>query len=270
LGVFVWGNKKEIFSAIIYDKEAHNTLVHHIYMDDISGEDFTKYIGPDSDGKLPDYMNHLLDASSFILIINPETLDGDMWTFLSLMKYLVKVKGMRYGETFDEKFAIVLSKHDEHRDITDAREYLMTAAPDFYASLEIRVKPHNLEFFLTSAVGDLTPEGDPRLPLSPVGVVEVIEWVLGKQKLETPICATCRTNLRWVPKDNMWYCDVCKEYPQRIIRQERDNKITRTKSKLSKGVCSKCNGEARFIEKYNRWYCDNCKEYLPDDEDEKE
>ena len=101
-------------------------------------------------------------------------LKKDMWTFISLIKYLVETRQLKPTQKFQEPFAIVLSKHDEHRQILDAESFIKKYAPDFHMNLTLRVKSNKLKFFFCSAVGDLTVDGKPRLPLAPSGIAEVI------------------------------------------------------------------------------------------------
>jgi len=171
-------DKTDSFSARIYDKKLLGTAVHSLKMNDVSGEDFSRYIGPDHKGELPEHMRYLEHASGYILIISPETLRDDMWTFISLIKYLVEVRQLKHTQKFTEPFAIVLSKHDEYREILDAETYIRDTVPDFYSALKLRINPNKLGFFFCSAVGDLTAEGKPRLPLAPTGMAEIMEWVL--------------------------------------------------------------------------------------------
>jgi hypothetical protein len=166
------------FSARIYDKKALGTTVHNLRMNDISGEDFSKYIGPDNKGDLPDHMKYIEHACGYILIVSPETLKEDMWTFISLIKFLVETRKLKSTGKFSEPFAIVISKYDQNKQILDPESYIREHAPDLHMNLSLRTKPGKLKFFFCSAVGDVTLEGKPRLPLAPIGIAEVVEWEL--------------------------------------------------------------------------------------------
>jgi hypothetical protein len=166
------------FSGNIHEKTRWGTKVHKINLTDIAGEDFDEFTDPSKPvGKIPKKYQHLLNAGAYILLIDPGKEKEDMWKFYRFIQFLVKYRDLGVKGKIDEKIAIVFTKADKYENVMKNPErHLKEEMGDLWDLLELRAKKWKV--FAVSAVGHTTSDGKPGKRITPMGMGNLMEWLL--------------------------------------------------------------------------------------------
>lgn len=168
---------REFVELKISDSSGMFDKIHHVLMDDISGEEFERFIRHPDAGSLPDTLININRCQGFIILIDPTKAEDESYDYHSLVQYLVMIKGLRDRGRFRELFAFLLTKNDEHN-IRNPEEFVRTNMAPLYQACRKRMKTGRVRFFTCSSVGGIVPETrKPRIPLEPLGIEEPVEWM---------------------------------------------------------------------------------------------
>jgi hypothetical protein len=173
---------REFVELKITDKSSMIEKTHNVLMDDISGEEFERFIKHPDAGRLPDTLLHINNCQGFIILIDPLKAEDESFDYHNFMEYLVMTKGLKDRGKFRELFAFVLTKNDEHN-IRSPEEFIRTNMAPLYQVCRRRMKTDQCKFFACSSVGRIVPETKkPYIPLEPVGIEDPIEWMMKNVK----------------------------------------------------------------------------------------
>ena len=178
------GTREEIELKITEKRRFKNTS-HRIFMNDISGEEFERFIKDPDINNLPPTLGIINKCQGFLILIDPVRAEEESYDYHAFLEYLIKIKGLKDKEKLEEFFAFVFTKNDEHN-IKNPEKFAKEKMPPLYHPYKLRIKEGRGRFFTCSSVGRVHPDTKkPLTPLEPVGVEEPLEWLIENLKKVT-------------------------------------------------------------------------------------
>lgn len=220
------GTKEEIELKITEKGKFKNTS-HRIFMNDISGEEFERFIREPDINNLPPTLEIINKCQGFLILIDPARAEEESYDYHAFLEYLIKAKGLKDKDKLEEFFAFVFTKNDEHN-IKDPEKFAKEKMPPLYHPYKLRIKDGRGRFFTCSSVGRVHPDTKkPLTPLEPVGVEEPLEWLI--------------ENLKRVTITPVEIEEIREEKKEREVEEERKKEAEVSEEKMEKiKICKNC------------------------------
>jgi len=175
------GTKQEI-ELRITEKNGFRSKYHRLYMNDISGEEFERFIKVLGDNPgfsdLPDSLATINKCQGFLILIDPARANEESYDYHALIQYLIEMKELKRKEKLEELFAFIFTKNDEHN-ISDPEKFAKENMKPLYHAYSLRMYRDRARFFTCSSVGSVDINTKkPKLPLEPIGIEEPLEWLI--------------------------------------------------------------------------------------------
>ncbi|RLG09242.1 hypothetical protein DRN73_10235 [Candidatus Pacearchaeota archaeon] len=235
------GTKEEI-ELMITEKNSWRNRIHKIFMSDISGEEFERFIKNPYNENLPPALEMINNCQGYIILVDPARAEDESYDYHAFLQYLVKSKGLKEKEKFQEFFAFVFTKNDEHN-ILNPEEFAREKMKALYHPFTLRIRKDRGRFFTCSSVGRINPRTKkPIVPPEPVGIEEPIEWMIENLKKTT------------IPPEEKEKKKIKKEEkPKEEIKKEEETEEKETKKikickncgaivDMDEDVCPECGG----------------------------